>query len=66
MKQPFLVDSFISQFFRLVTAFMCYKVYWPNDQEGVYHETKSLTMIVSHDFQDIGNELDKFHPHETL
>jgi hypothetical protein len=31
----------------------------------VCHETKSLTMVVSHCFQDIGNELDQFHLHET-
>jgi hypothetical protein len=49
-ETTFSVDSFISQFSRLVTAFKFYKVYWSNDQEGVYHETKSLTMIVSHSF----------------
>jgi hypothetical protein len=59
------VDSFISQFPRLVTVFKFYKVYWSNDQKGVYHEMKSLTMIVSHSFQDIRNELDNFYPHET-
>jgi D-serine dehydratase len=63
--QPFSVDHFISQFPRLATTFKCYKVYWPNDQERIFHETKSLTMVASQSFQDIGNELDRFHPHET-
>jgi hypothetical protein len=65
IKQSFLVDIFISQFSRLVTAFKCYKVYWPIDQEGVCHEMKSLTIVVSHSFQDIGNEMDRFHSHGT-
>jgi hypothetical protein len=55
------VYSFISQFSRLVNVFKCYKVYSSNDQNGVYHETKLLKMVVSHSFQDIGNELNKFH-----
>jgi hypothetical protein len=65
MKQYFSVDSFISHFPKLVTAFKCYKVYWPNDQDGVCYETKSLIMVVLHSFQDIGNKLDRFHPHEA-
>jgi hypothetical protein len=64
MKQFFLVDSFISQFPRLVTVFKCYKVLQPNDQERVCHEMKSLTLVVSHSFQDIRNELDQFHLYE--
>jgi hypothetical protein len=62
MKQSFLIDSLILQFSILVTTFKCYKVYWLNDQERVYHKTKLLTMVFS---QYIVNELDKFHPHET-
>jgi hypothetical protein len=61
----FLVDSFILQFYILVIAFKCYKACWSNDQDEVYHETKSLKMIVSHNLQDIENELDKFYPHKT-
>jgi hypothetical protein len=41
----FLVDSFISQFPILATAFKCYKVYWPNDQNEICDETKSLTIF---------------------
>jgi hypothetical protein len=44
------MDSFISRFSRLVIAFKCYKIYWTNEQEGVYHETKSLIIEVSHSF----------------
>jgi hypothetical protein len=52
------VDNFISQFTRLNIVFKCYKVYLPNNKERVYHKIKSLTMIVSHSFQGIKNELE--------
>jgi hypothetical protein len=48
-KIIFLNGSFISQFSILTTIFKCYKVYWSTDQERVYHETESLTVLVSHD-----------------
>jgi hypothetical protein len=65
MKYFLSVESFISQFSRLAIAFKYYKVYWLNDPEIVCHKIKSLTMVVPHCFQDIGNELDRFNPHET-
>jgi hypothetical protein len=64
-KIIFLVDSFISQFPKLVTVFKCYKVYWSNDQDKICYETKSLKMIVLYSFQYIGNELDQFYLHKT-
>jgi hypothetical protein len=59
-----LSGHFISHFSRLDTAFKCYKVYCPNNQDGVCHETKSLTIVFLHSFQDIENEFDRFHPHK--
>jgi hypothetical protein len=59
------MDNFISQFFRLVIVFKCYIVYWTNDK-GVYHETETLTLVVSYSFQDIKNEMDKFHPMKLI
>jgi hypothetical protein len=46
----------------LATIFKCHKVYWKNYQEGVWHETKSLIIIDSHNFQDIDNVLGRFLP----
>jgi hypothetical protein len=36
------------------------------DQEAGCYEMKSLIVVISHNFQDIRNELDWFHPHETV
>jgi hypothetical protein len=46
-------------------TFKSYRILWPNNQDGRYHETKSLIVVVSPSFQNIENELNGFHPYET-